>query len=220
MVDRAELFPFLTGLSPRSRAEFGAIVASKAAAGATLLTRGAPCGGAYLVLRGSLRVFYFTEEGREATLYNVDPGGTCVLALSATLRENPFPAWAQAGRAGASFLRVPDQLFHHFISTEPAFRGFVLEAMAGRIFELMTALEQLATRTVVQRVAAYLIQHASEGEVAVTQEGLAAELGTAREVVFRALAGLAKTGVVAKRRGRVQIRRAAELAAVARQALE
>lgn len=215
-MDRAALFPFLRSLSPRAQTELGAISTSRARPSATLLTRGAACGGAYLVLQGALRVFYFTEEGREATLYRVAAGDTCVLALSSTLRAQPYPAWVQASRAGASFLQIPDRSFHRLVADEPAFRTFVLEAMSARIFELMCALEQLATRTITQRVAAYLLENAQAGEVAVTQESLAAELGTAREVVFRALTHLANRKLLAKSRGRVKLLNPAALARLAK----
>ncbi len=204
-MSRAELFPFLQELSPQGRAELGALAEVVASSGRQLIARGAPCGGAYLVLRGSLRVFYFSEDGREATLYRVAPGETCVLALSSTIHAQPYPAWVQAGRGGAAFLRVPAELFHRLLEHEKAFRGFVMAAMAERIFELMTTLERLATRTVVQRVAAYLAEHAVNGALSITQEALAGELGTAREVVFRALAALTHSGVVARRRGRIQV---------------
>jgi len=90
--------------------------------------------------------------------------------------------------------------------------AFVLGAMADRIFELMTTIEQVATRTVMQRVAAYLDEHAADRVVVVTQEALAAELGTAREVVFRALAALGKLGMISRRRGRIEILDRAALA--------
>lgn len=215
-MDRAALFPFVRSLSPRAQTELGAISTTRARPSATLLTRGAACGGAYLVLQGALRVYYLTEEGREATLYRVAAGDTCVLALSSTLRAQPYPAWVQASRTGATFLQIPDRAFHRLVADEPAFRTFVLEAMSARIFELMCALEQLATRSITQRVAAYLLEHAQGGEVAVTQEALAAELGTAREVVFRALTHLANRNLVAKTRGRIKLLDPAALARLAR----
>ncbi len=68
---RAELFPFFAGLSERGRDEFGALRATHAKAGQQPLKRGDPANGAYFVLQGALRVYYVTDEGREATLYRV-----------------------------------------------------------------------------------------------------------------------------------------------------
>jgi CRP/FNR family transcriptional regulator len=85
--------------------------------------------------------------------------------------------------------------------------------MSGRIFELMRTLEEVATSTIIRRVAAYLVRHAAgDGEVAITQAELAEELGTAREVVFRALRALVTRGLVSTRRGHIRVIDASGLA--------
>jgi CRP/FNR family transcriptional regulator len=202
---RTELFPFLEELSSRGREELGALRATRVKPQEQLLQRGDRADGAYFVLLGTLRVYYVTEGGREATLYNVGPGGTCILALSSTLLDQAYPAWVEAGSEGGTVTRVRSETFHRLMAAEPAFRGFVLEAMSSRIFELMRTLEDVSTTTIVRRVATYLVRHAEGGEVAVTQARLAAELGTAREVVFRALRALAERGLIGTQRGRVRV---------------
>jgi CRP/FNR family transcriptional regulator len=209
----AELFPFFDELSARGRDEFGALRPVRAKPRQELIRRGDATNGAYLVLKGALRVYYVTDEGREATLYRVTPGGACILALTATLLEQPYPAWVQAGAAGATVARVPNTAFERLMTNEPPFRSFVLDAMAGRIFELMRTLEEVTSSTVLRRVAAYLVRNAGDdGDVAVTQSRLADELGTAREVVFRALRALVARKLVTTRRGYVRVLDAAALA--------
>jgi CRP-like cAMP-binding protein len=46
-----------------------------------VLSRGDHVAGAYLVVIGRPRVYTVSEAGREATLYTIDPGETCVLAI-------------------------------------------------------------------------------------------------------------------------------------------
>jgi CRP/FNR family transcriptional regulator len=216
---RAQLFPFLGELSPKGRRELGALASTRVPPRKQLLRRGDAAGGAYLVLQGAMRVYYVTSEGREATLYRVEPGGTCVLALGATIHAAPYPAWVQSTRSGSTFVRVPTEAFHRWVDDEPAFRSFVMAAMSGRIFELMATLEELATTTVLQRVASYLVRSANGRDVVPgTQVTIASELGTAREVVFRALRALATRGLVASVRGGVRILDARGLAEAARRA--
>ncbi|WP_437521538.1 Crp/Fnr family transcriptional regulator [Sorangium sp. So ce726] len=213
----AKLFPFIAALSDRGRAELGALPATHVAAHEQLLRRGDTAAGAYLILQGALRVYYVTDDGREATLYRVEAGETCVLAMSSALRAHPYPAWVQAAGVGATFTRVLNPAFQRLMDAEPAFRDFVLSSMTERIFELMATLERLATSTMIQRVSAYLVRHAdAAGEVAATQIGIASELGTAREVIFRALRTLAARGLITTARGRVRIVDARALADVAR----
>lgn len=49
---------------------------------AALIHKGQAVAGAYLVTAGRLRVFTYTPQGKEATLYLIGAGETCVLALN------------------------------------------------------------------------------------------------------------------------------------------
>jgi len=199
-------FPFLERLPAESRRELSALAGTRSRPAHRLLRRGEPAQGAYLIVEGALRVYYITPEGREATLYRVLPGEACILALTATLREEPYPAWVDAGPEGASFVRVPTALFHRLFDREPEFRSFVLGALSSRVLDLMRVLEETGSARVEQRVARLLQARAdAEGVIAIRQTQIAAELGTAREVVFRALRSLASSGLIEKTRGRVRV---------------
>lgn len=191
------LFPFQSGLRPDSRRELDALVPARAKPQQRLLKRGDVAGGAYLVADGSLRVYYVSPEGREATLYTVEPGGTCILALTATMNEEPFPAWVDAGPGGGDYLVIPARLVGRLLDTERAFRSYVFGALSGRILDLMRTLEEVGSDQVRQRVARYLLKHQGRDAcVRASQARIAAELGTAREVIFRALRRLSARNVV------------------------
>lgn len=199
-------FPFLARLGEAGRRELGAFSASRVVAAKRLLARGDRVEGAYLVVGGSLRVYTISAEGREATLYHVEPGQTCILALSATFQEEPYPAWVSSGPRGASFVCVPSGVFRRLLGVEPAFREFVFSALSGRVFELMSAIEETRSAQMEQRLSRHLLRRAEvDGAVRATQAGIAAELGTAREVVFRALRSLAARGLVETGRKRVAV---------------
>jgi CRP/FNR family transcriptional regulator len=199
-------FPFLARLGLAARRELGALVPARFRSKARLLRRGDAVQGMYFVVEGSLRVYYLTPEGREATLYRVEPGGTCVLALTSTFSEEPYPAWVDGGPESGAFVRVPPELCRRLLAAEPAFRDFVFATLSGRIFELMRTLEEAGSLQVEQRVARYLLRHAgATRSVRASQAGIAAELGTAREVVFRALRSLAARGAIVTARMRVDI---------------
>jgi CRP/FNR family transcriptional regulator len=211
-------FPFLSRLAAANRRELGAFSATRVKPRQRLLQRGEAIDGAYLVVGGSLRVYYIAAGGREATLYRVEPGGTCILALTATFNEEPYPAWVEAGDEGGSFVRVPREALRRLLDGEPAFRDFIFGVLSGRVFELMQTLEEVGSAQIEQRVARYLLRRAGpDGVVRANQIGIASELGTAREVVFRALRALSARKLVETGRGRVRIldlpelRRAAEV---------
>src|SRR5215470_11853483 len=100
-------FPFLERLGEDARRELGALAATRVEAKQPLLRRGDAVDGLYLVVGGALRVYYVSSEGREATLYDVEPGGTCVLALTSTFGREPYPAWVDAGAEGVAYVRLP-----------------------------------------------------------------------------------------------------------------
>jgi CRP/FNR family transcriptional regulator, anaerobic regulatory protein len=78
--------------------------------------------------------------------------------------------------------------------------------LSGRVLELMRTLEELGSARVEQRVARYLLrQDVVDGFVRTTQIAIASELGTAREVVFRALRSLVERRPVQTGRMRVRI---------------
>ena len=62
-------------------------VVSDCPVGSIILHKGQPVSGAYLVLRGRLRVFTISPGGTEATLYFVRAGEACVLALNCLFGE-------------------------------------------------------------------------------------------------------------------------------------
>jgi CRP/FNR family transcriptional regulator len=199
-------FPFLTRLSRGGRRELDALVAKRIGSRRSVLRRGDSADGAYLVVGGALRVYYVSAAGREATLYRVEAGGTCVLALTSTLAGEPYPAWVQAGPSGAEVVRVPSAAFHRLFDEEPSFREFVLRALSARIFELMCTLEETGSVMVERRVARYLLkERRPDGCVRASQIGIASELGTAREVVYRALRALSARRLIETGRMRIRI---------------
>lgn len=209
-------FSFLSRLSNGGRRELGALAAKRVGPRRAVLRRGEPADGAYFVVGGALRVFYVSAAGREATLYHVESGGTCVLALTATLAGEPYPAWVEAGPSGAEVVRVPSAMFHRLFDSEPPFREFVLRALSARIFELMCTLEETGSVMVERRVARYLLRRRQpDGNVRVSQVAIASELGTAREVVYRALRALSARRLIETSRMRIRIHDARGLAAAA-----
>lgn len=209
-------FPFFSSVSEPTRRALGALPVRHAPPNMQVLRQGDEVGGVYLVTAGTLRVYHVAADGREATLYWVEPGQTCILALTAAFRREPYPAWVGTDRAQVSYVLVPHDLLRAILGTEEAVREFVFEALSGRVFELMSTLAATAVLRVEARVAALLLRRADAAGVAhMTQARIAAHLGTAREVVFRALRALEARALIETHRGAIHVVRREELAALA-----
>ncbi len=184
--------------------------------GQTIVEKGQQVSGAYFVVRGELRVFTLSPGGKEATLYMIRPGETCVLALNSLFNKLLYPAWVQAEEASAVAV-VPGALYRHLFASERVIQDLTVHALSTVVFRLMTELEQVHAWQLDQRLASLLLNKASDhGVVLKTQQEIAAHIGTTREVVARLLAEFAARSWITTGRGRITVRQPALLAAVIR----
>ncbi len=207
------LFPFLGEMSEASRSRLGKGMRQIACPDATpLVQRGDPVAGAYLVERGALRVYYVTPEGREGTLYWVEPGQSCILALNCAFSQLAYPAFVES-EGDTAFSIIPGALFRDLFAQEAAVQRFTFEALSGRLFELMTTIEEATSLGLEARLAGFLVRRAKgNGRLRLTQEQIAGHLGTSREVVSRVLRRMAAAGLIETGPGWLAARDPARLA--------
>ncbi len=201
-----DLFPTLVELSADSRSLLATSAKHVTCDGGTpLVARGDLVTGVYLVEKGALRVYYVSAEGREGTLYWVEPGQSCILALNCMFSRLAYPAWVESEGATEVTI-VPGDVYRRLFATEPAVQSFTFDVLSGRLFELMALIEETASQGLEARVAAFLIRRAKGGLViAVTQDQIARHLATSREVVSRVLRGLVARHLIATTQGRITI---------------
>jgi len=101
--------------------------------------------------------------------------------------------------------------FREWVSAYDSGRPFVFESLASRVVDVMTLVEDVAFRKVDARLAQLLVRRFSMKGLALrvlstTHEELAAELGTAREVVSRSLKEFERLGAIELARGRMDLR--------------
>lgn len=172
---------------------------------AAVIHKGQAVSGAYLVLAGQLRVYTFTPQGTEATLYFIRPGETCVVALNCLFNDLRYPAWVEAA-GGTEVAVIPGPVYRRLFERERAVQELTVSAFSTLVFRLMDELEQIHSCNLDQRLAGFLLSHATQdGVVAMTQQRLADHLGTTREVIARIMQGFAAQGLVSTRRGAVSI---------------
>jgi CRP-like cAMP-binding protein len=98
--------------------------------------------------------------------------------------------------------------FVRIVRQHPTVAMAVLADFAAKLRHTTALVEDLSLRTVGARLAKLLLTQAAEKDVAprrMTQREMAAQLGTVREVVGRALAELEEEGLVRKERHRIVI---------------
>lgn len=157
------------------------------------------------LLSGSIRVYMFGEDGREITLYEVNPGETCILNIACILSHAPYPARATVTLEGDACL-ISDEEFRRLVDAHAAMRTFVFEGLGARLISMMRLVEEVAFRRTDERLRRYLSEKGEGGLLNATHQKIANDLGTSREIISRLLGELERTGAISLSRNRIEIR--------------
>jgi CRP/FNR family transcriptional regulator len=175
---------------------------------------GSPCGNYLLVLEGCVRVRIFTPSGREVLLYQVRRGGACILTTSCLLGNNAYPAEGVT-ETPVTALVIPAAEFHQALNESTFFRAFVFSGFADRLSRVIVRMEELVEGDIDRMLAKTLLASGATDPVRKTHQELAADIGTAREVVSRHLKRFEERGWVRLGRGTVEIADGAALRGMA-----
>lgn len=188
--------------------------------GQVIFLEGEPCAGLYVVARGEVKVFKVSPQGREQILHRLGPGDT--FNDVAVLDGGPNPAGATA-ISDATLCMIARADIQRLAQAYPALAWALIESIARRARHLVAMVEDLALRSVKERLARLLLAEAARIPAAgaldrtrmMSQAEMAARLGTVREMIGRALRDLDDDGVISLDRHRIIIKDAARLAAIA-----
>jgi CRP/FNR family transcriptional regulator len=212
-------FPLFRDLTKRGRESLDkGIVRKTVPPATTILHKGAKTSGAYVVTQGRLRVYSIAPSGSEATLYVIDPGETCILALNCLFNDLLYPAWV-ASEPRTEIAVIPGTVYRELFENEPSIQNLTVHALSTLVFRLMSELEQVHFRKLEHRLADFiLIRASSEGVLRMTQQDIAHHLGTTRECVARIVQTFVKNNLVETQRGLTKIKDAKRLSDVIAQA--
>jgi len=184
-------------------------------AGTTIFAPGVAAESFLLVLDGTVRVQQVSPGGREIVLYRVTGGETCIMTTACLLSDEAYAAEGIAETA-VQAIAIPKSAFEEAIARSAGFRRVVFADYSHRISDLMHVVEEVAFERLDKRLAQRLMDLAGpDGVVSATHQDLAAELGTAREVVGRQLKELVRRGWVELARGRIELKQPDQLSALA-----
>ncbi len=196
--------PIFSGLS-ESELSFLAqrAVPRRYSAGETVFGEGEPCQGLYVVESGHIRIFKTSINGREQVL-SIDGPGSSVAELPVFDGGN-YPA-SVAAVDDATLLFVSKQDFQSLCLSHPHVSLKVLRVVGSRLRRLVGIIEELSFTTVRHRLASFLVRLAQkEGKrsadgieitLPVSNQELASQIGTVRELVSRNLSRLQAEGLI------------------------
>ncbi|MGD1884388.1 MAG: Crp/Fnr family transcriptional regulator [Paracoccaceae bacterium] len=170
----------------------------------TCLFRPGDDGHAFLIVEsGSVRVEQTNSAGRTVVLYRVEAGESCVLTTTCLLSGVPYSGYGYA-EGIVSAVAISADRFRKLLGSDPRFRELVFRGFASRVGELTNVIDELLEHRTDLRLARWLANRKSS-DLQMTQQELAQELGTAREVVSRSLKAFETKGWIQLGRGTIKI---------------
>jgi len=155
---------------------------------------------AALVVRGLIRVFLSSPQGRQVTVRYARPGDVLGIAV---LVGGPADTSVQTVEPSSVF-RISARTLTAAARRDPRVSWAIAEELNRRLYDVLEQTAVNAFGSVRQRIAVHLLDLASDGqrlrgrlEAHVSQQELADAAGSVREVVARALRDLRMAGIVA-----------------------
>ena len=166
------------------------------AKGEIVFTEGDPCAGLFVIESGQVRIFKSSPGGREQILAVEGPGSS--VAELPLFDGGNYPA-STAAVNDARIYFISKQDFHSLCLVHPQVPLKVLKVVGARLRRLVGIIEELSFTTVRSRLISVLVRQAKAGkktregvqiELPASNQELASEIGTVRELVSRNLSRL------------------------------
>lgn len=159
--------------------------------------------GFYILLKGSVKVFKLSRNGKESVLHIIRP--LTAFADIPLFEGGNYPVSAEALEESLT-LFIPKEKFLELIYTEPDISLKMLAGFAKRLKSLINQLEDISSKEVPARLAKYLLNEIKTAGMEKTPEPfvkltipkltIAAYIGTITETLSRAFKKLQDEGII------------------------
>ena len=207
-----ESIPYFSGLSPTELEAIKQHVFEKSADRNELVVlEEEPAEAVYFVVSGAVKIFKTSAEGKEQILCILRPGESF----------NDVPIFDGGPNPASVIAMSPVTLYgiskpdmETLLREHPSIAINTIKVLAQRVRHFVSLVEDLSFRHVIGRVAKLLLEYAKDHtglgqEVSpkprLTQQDMAAMVGTAREVLGRSLKALEEEGAIRMDRHRIVI---------------
>lgn len=159
-----------------------------------------------LLLDGRLKIYREDEEGNEFLMYYLEPGNACAMSIMCAMNNERSQIMAVA-ETEATLLAIPFESTAAWMNKYRSWDEFVLRAYRSRFEELLLTLDNVAFRSMDERLVFYLKRMASAhgDELHISHQQIARDLNSAREVISRLLKKLEQRGAVELQRNVIRI---------------
>lgn len=192
-----EHFPLFAKLEPETRQALSTrLFPFTLSSGQTLLIEGEPAEHCYFIQRGELRVLKMNVEGRVQVIARLhEPMPVNVISLLVKLRLNQATIEAITP---AEVLVLTAADFDDLTDHYPDFSAAMLRSLASRVSQMTDMIAELSLYPVSVRLARFIINLADTDKETGnwTQDEIAAQIGTTRDIVGRTLREFDRAGLI------------------------
>ena len=173
----------------------------------TIIHEGQPGPGLFIIESGRVKIFKGSPTGREMIINVLDDGDSFNEVPVFDRGENPANV---AAVLETRLWLIEAEALREMISDHPQAAQQIIINLSQNLRMLVGKVAELSFYTVTARLALLLrdlpeSQLAGSGPARLTQDDLAARVGSVREVVARSLKELEKCGAIEVKRGRISI---------------
>lgn len=172
-----------------------------------LFYEGMTCEYLMLIVEGCIRVFKESTDGREVTLYRVEPGQLCIHNLNNLVDGIQYPIIARTEKPMRGLI-ISRSAFKKALDESTSFRNYVLRTLTGRISHMADLISGFAFDRLDLRVACWLneqFERSCGRPIEVTHNDVADELGTTREMISRILKDFEHKRCIQLARGKIHL---------------
>lgn len=171
--------------------------------GTAAFESGHPCQAFLLVSKGSIKVIQHADDGREIVLYRVQDGETCLLTTACLLSGEDYAVTAVTECQTEAYA-LQATLFERYLDSSSDFRHYIFRHYSVRMSSFIRLVRELAFGNLDRRLRQCLVSRANEqGQLCLTHQALADELGSSREVISRRLKEYENLGWIRLQRGAI-----------------
>lgn len=175
--------------------------------GSILMRTGQYIKSTILVTKGKIKIYREDEDGSEFFMYYLMPGQACALSMICATRQETSQIMGKVVE-DAEVVMIPLQQMEIFMSEYKSWYSFVVETYRSRFEEVLLVLDQVAFRSMDERLEFYLKRNANANNsklILASHQEIATDLSTSREVISRLLKKMEQRGLVKLHRNSIEL---------------
>lgn len=160
-----------------------------------------------LVIKGKIKIYREDDDGNEFFMYYLLPGQACAISMICAIRYETSKIMAKV-EEDAVVIMIPIEKMDALMSAHKSWYAFVVETYKNRFEEVLQVIDQVAFRSLDERIEFYLKRsvHASQTKtIQASHQEIATDLSTSREVISRLLKKMEQRGIVRLHRNSIEL---------------